>query len=77
MEKNMNNRKIPIGFCPSCNRAVVYSDNGRDKKDIRVILADENYHGKTQLCAKCKTMYAVIEKPKVAKGYVAIPIVTM
>ena len=44
---------------------------------IRVILADENYRGKTQLCAKCKTMYAVIEKPKVAMGYVAIPIVTM
>lgn len=76
MLKNMQ-KKIPIGFCPSCNRAVVYSDDGRDKKDIRVILADENYRGKTQLCAKCKTMYAVIEKPKVAMGYVAIPIVTM
>ncbi len=50
----MNNRKIPIGFCPSCNRAVVYSDDGRDKKDIRVILADENYRGKTQLCANAK-----------------------
>ena len=35
---------------------------------------DESYHGKAMLCGKCKTMLAVIEKPKVARGYVAIPV---
>ena len=52
--------KIPIARCPNCGRTVLYSD--------------ESYHGKAMLCGKCKTMLAVIEKPKVARGYVAIPV---
>ena len=27
------------------------------------------------MCSKCKTFITIIEKPKVAHGYVAIPIV--
>ena len=68
-------RKTPIAFCPCCNRAIIYSDNPKDKTDMQVREAEPDYHGKTILCAKCKTMIAVIEKPKVARGYVAIPIV--
>ena len=30
------NRKIPIGFCPTCNRPIIYSSNGKDKNDIIV-----------------------------------------
>ena len=30
----------------------------------------------SMLCGKCKTMLAVIEKPKVARGYVAVPIIS-
>lgn len=71
----MNYRKIPIGFCPSCHRTVVYSNDGREKKDVRVILVEEDYNGKSQLCSKCKTMYAIIEKPKVVRGYVELPII--
>ena len=55
-------------------RTVLYSDNPRDKLTVTVRAADESYHGKAMLCGKCKTMLAVIEKPKVARGYVAIPV---
>ncbi len=54
-------RRIPIGDCPNCGRPVVYSDSGADKKYISVICVDDDYVGHTQICAKCKTMVAVIE----------------
>ena len=66
---------LPPSKCPKCGRPIVYSDDPKDKTDVQVREAEPDYHGKTILCAKCKTMIAVIEKPKVARGYVAIPIV--
>ena len=66
--------KIPIARCPNCGRAILYSDDPRDKLTVTVRAADESYHGKAMLCGKCKTMLAVIEKPQVARGYVAIPV---
>lgn len=57
------NRKIPIGFCPTCNRPIIYSSNGKDKNAIIVSRADDDYIGRTYLCAKCKTMVAISEKP--------------
>lgn len=63
------NRKIPIGRCPNCGSAVIYSVNGADKLRFTVIRADDDYKGQTYLCAKCKTMVAVIEKPKVTERY--------
>ena len=56
-------KKIPIGKCPRCKSNIIYSSNGADKKNISVINADDHYKGRTYLCAKCKTMVAVIEKP--------------
>ena len=56
------NRKIPIGRCPNCGSAVIYSDNGADKLRFTVIRAGDDYKGQTYLCAKCKTMVAVTEK---------------
>ena len=56
-----NRRRIPVGDCPNCGRPVVFSLNGADKKYISVICVDEDYEGPTQMCAKCKTMVAVIE----------------
>lgn len=56
------NRKIPIGFCPTCNRPIIYSSNGKDKNNIIVSRADDDYMGRTYLCAKCKTMVAIVEK---------------
>lgn len=53
-------RRIPVGDCPNCGRPVVFSLNGADKKNISVICVDEDYEGPTQMCAKCKTMVAVI-----------------
>lgn len=61
----MKNRKTPIGKCPVCNSTVIYSDNGADKKQISVVCANGDYKGHTYLCAKCKTMVAVIEKHQI------------
>ena len=41
---------------------------------ITTQIADESYKGKTMMCSRCKTLVAIIEKPRVASGYVAIPI---
>lgn len=54
----------------------MYLDDPKDKLTTTVRAADKTYHGRTVLCAKCKTMLAVIEKPKVTRGYMAIPIVS-
>ena len=67
--------KYPIAHCPNCHRTLLYSDNPKDKLNVTVRTAEPDCHGTTVLCAKCKTMLAVIEKPKVARGYVAIPII--
>ena len=53
-------RRIPVGKCPNCGSTVVYSDEGTDKKYISVLYVDDNYKGITYLCAKCKTMVAII-----------------
>ena len=37
-------------------------------------VADEDYSGRSVLCAKCKTMLAVIEKPKEEPGYIIVPV---
>ena len=66
--------KIPIARCPNCGRTVLYSDDPRDKLTVTVRAADESYHGKAMLCGKCKTMLAVIEKPKVAGDMSPFPL---
>ena len=53
----------------------LYSDDPREKKNVTVGVAEPDYHGAMMLCGKCKTMLAVIEKPKVAEGFVALPII--
>ena len=68
------NTRIPIARCPSCRHSLLYARDPRKKKDITVRIAEPDFDGKTMLCSKCKTMLAVIEKPAVAAGYVAVPI---
>ncbi len=76
MRKETQN-KFPIARCanPSCNCTILYSENPKDKSNVTVRIADPSYKGPTYLCPRCKTMLAVIEKPKVAEGYVAVPII--
>ena len=68
--------KIPIAKCanPECGRTILYSKNPREKLNVTVRIAEPGYTGPTYRCAHCNTMLVVIEKPKVAAGYVAIPI---
>ena len=73
---NKDIKRIPIARCPNadCGRTLLFSNDPQDKRYITTMIADESYHGKTMMCSRCKTIVAIIEKPKVARGYVAIPI---
>ena len=62
-----NQSRIPIARCPSCRHSLLYSTDPRKKKDVTVRVAEPDFDG--------KTMLAVIEKPAVAAGYVAVPII--
>ena len=69
--------KIPIAKCanPECGCSILYSNNPREKRNVTVRMAEPNYTGPTFMCPRCKKMLVVIEKPKVATGYVALPII--
>ena len=76
MDKNI--KRIPVARCPNteCRRTLLYSDDPKDKLRITTRVAENGYKGKSMFCSRCKTMVAIIEKPKVAHGYVAIPIMS-
>lgn len=65
----------PIAHCPNCHRTVLYSADPKDKKNVKVYIAEADYHGTMMLCGKCKSMLAIIENPKKAEGYVVLPII--
>ena len=73
---NKDIKRIPIARCPNvdCRRTLLYSDDPKDKLRITTRIAEDGYKGKSMFCSRCKAMVAIIEKPKVACGYVAIPI---
>ena len=73
---NTKTKRIPIARCPNpdCSRTLLFSSDPKDKFYITTQIAGENYKGKTMICSRCKTLVAIIEKPRVASGYVAIPI---
>ena len=68
--------KFPIARCanPACGCTILYSENPREKLNVTVRMAKAGYTGPTFMCPRCKQMLVVIEKPKVAAGYVALPI---
>ena len=61
--------RIPIARCPvpDCGRTLMYSGDPKDKHTVMLSISGDVYQGKTVL--------KVIEKPKVAAGYLAIPII--
>ena len=77
----MNNeiKRIPIARCPvpGCGRTLRCSGDPKDKHTVILRVAEDGYRGKTMMCPKCKTVLKVIEKPKVAFGYVAVPILNL
>lgn len=70
-------KRIPIARCPNsdCGRTLLFSCDPKDKLNITTKVVTENYKGKSMICSRCKTSVAIIEKPKAARGYVAIQIV--
>lgn len=74
---NEKTKRIPIARCPNadCRRTLIYSDDPKDKLRITTRVAEDGYKGKSIFCSRCKTMVAIIEKPKVAQGYIEIPII--
>ena len=74
---NKDIKRIPIARCPNadCRRTLLYSDDPKDKLRITTRIAEDGYKGTSIFCSRCKTMVAIIEKPKVAQGYIEIPII--
>jgi hypothetical protein len=70
-------RHIPIARCPNsdCGRTLLFSSDPKDKYNITTKIVTDDYKGKNMICSRCKTLVAIIEKPKVALGYVALPII--
>lgn len=54
--------RFPIGKCPHCHHSIVYSNNPKNKNNIKVLIAEDDYPGNTILCAKCKVMLIIEEK---------------
>ena len=73
-----NIKRIPIARCPNpnCGRTLMYSGDPKDKHTVMLSIAGDGYRGKTMMCPKCKTVLKVIEKPKVASGYISLPIIS-
>ena len=72
-------KRIPIVRCPNsdCGRTLLFSSEPMDKYNVITKVVTENYKGKSMMCSRCKTLVAIIEKPKVERGYIAVPIVRM
>lgn len=72
-------KRIPIARCPNsdCGRTLLFSSEPMDKYNVITKVVTENYKGKSMMCSRCKTLVAIIEKPKVERGYIAVPIVRM
>ena len=70
--------RIPIARCPvpDCGRTLMYSGDPKDKHTVMLSIANDGHLGKTMMCPKCKTVLKVIEKPKVAAGYISLPIIS-
>jgi len=67
----------PIARCPNeqCRCVVLYSTDPKEKSNVIVKVDKSGSTGLLQMCPRCKTLYSIYEKPKVAKGYVALPII--
>ena len=72
-------KRIPIARCPNsdCGRTLLFSSDPKDKYNITTKIVTDDYKGKNMICSRCKTLVAIIEKPKVERGYIAVPIVRM
>ena len=75
---NQGIKRIPIARCPNsdCGRTLLFSSDPKDKFNITTKVVTDDYKGKNMICSKCKTLVAIIEKPKVARGYIVLPIVS-
>jgi hypothetical protein len=54
----------------------LFSSDPKDKYNITTKIVTDDYKGKNMICSRCKTLVAIIEKPKVARGYIVLPIVS-
>ena len=71
-------KRIPIARCPNsnCGRTLLFSSDPKDKFNITTKVVTEEYKGKNMICSRCKTLVAIIEKPKATRGYIVLPIVS-
>ena len=70
----MEYKKV-VGRCPCCKHSVAYANDAKERKNVIISIAPEEYNGITILCAKCKTMLALTERQKITARYKVVPIV--
>ena len=60
-------KRIPIARCPNsdCGRTLLFSSEPMDKYNVITKVVTDNYKGRSMMCARCKTLVAIIDKPKV------------
>ena len=66
-------RLIPIGRCPSCHYSVIYSSDPKAGRSLILKIAEDDFPGRMALCAKCKTMLAIIEPRFAVPEPTAVP----
>ena len=66
-------RLIPIGRCPSCHYSVIYSSDPKAGRSLILKIAEDDFPGRMVLCAKCKTMLAIVEPQFAVPEPVAVP----
>jgi hypothetical protein len=54
----------------------LFSSDPKDKYNITTKVVTDDYKGKNMICSRCKTLVAIIEKPKATRGYIVLPIVS-
>ena len=66
-------RLIPIGRCPSCHYSVIYSSDPKAGRSLILKIAEDDFLGRMVLCAKCKTMLAIVEPKFAVPEPIAVP----
>lgn len=66
-------RFVPVAKCPSCHYSVIYSGDPKAGRSLILKIAEDDFQGRMVLCAKCKTMLAIVEPQFVASEPTAVP----
>ena len=70
------NKKLIKSFILDFIDSEEFNSIPKDKYNITTKIVTDDYKGKNMICSRCKTLVAIIEKPKATRGYIVLPIVS-